>query len=421
MLVSFGALASGGAASAETLPQALSEAAAHNATILAQRARADAAGEAVAIGEAGYYPNVSIAGTARLGTLPGTIGAPVSDGSALGQRTLSYSATAEQPIFDGFKTYHTVAAAEANADAARQDLASVTQAVLMETVAAYTDVIRSGAVSALRARNVANLEKELAATRERSAKGESSAIDMQQAAARLADASDAMASAEADQDNAGARFEMATGHPPGQLVAPTLPSAALPGSLDEALAAGSRKNPRVVSALKREDAAQHDIGAARSALLPKVLLEAQYQRTFVQAGPPLANDQSVSLAARVVVPLIDGGASLASVRQAKYLHAARLQAISEQRAAVASDIATAWAQLAAARKRIGFNAKAVSAHRAALAGLRTARKAGQRTTLDVLDAERDLIEAQIRGQQGKRDLIVAGYALLAATGGLQAP
>ena len=77
--------------------------------------------------------------------------------------------------------------------------------------------------------------------------------------------------------------------------------------------------------------------------------------------------------------------------------------------------------MAAARKRTSLNARAVEAHRAAVDGLRRAREAGQRTTLEVLDGERDLIEAEVRQQNSKRDLLVAAYALLAAIGQLLAP
>lgn len=405
------------------MEQALAEAAVHNAAIIGQRARADAAGEAVTIGEAGYFPNISVEGTARAGNLPATAGlaAPANDQLTLDQRSLAYSVTLQQPIFDGFKTYHTVASAEASASAERQDLAGVTETVLTQAAAAFADVIRNRSIVALRKQNVANLTRELTATEQRSAQGDASEIDMRQASARLADASDALAAAEADRDGASARYQMVIGHAPGELQRPVLPAAALPGSLDEALAMGAHANPRILSALNREDASRHDIGIARSAMLPKVAIEAQYQRSYVQTGLPLARDQSVSVAGRASVPLFDGGAALAQTRQAKFLHAARLQALSEQRAAVASDIAGVWAQLAAARKRTSLNARAVEAHRAAVDGLRRAREAGQRTTLEVLDGERDLIEAEVRQQNSKRDLLVAAYALLAAIGQLLAP
>lgn len=420
LLPAFLACGTAAPAAAETLPDALAEAATHNAAILAQQSRVQAVGEAIAIGEAGYFPTVSIAGSASLGALPNPGSGAVLDGLALDQRSLAYSVTVEQPIFDGFKTYHAVAAAKANAAAERNDLAGLTQNVLVEAVSAFVDVIRSRTIVHLREQNVANLDHELAATRQRSVKGDASEIDIQQTSARLADAADALAAADADGASAGARFQMVIGHPPGQLQAPKLPAAALPGSLTDAFALGQSANPGLLSALQREDAARHDIGNATSAVLPKVVLDAQYERTYVQAGRPLTNDQNFSIVGRVAVPLFDGGAALARVRQAKHLHAARLQMIAEQRAAVASTIAAAWAQLASARKRTTLNAKAVQAHRAALNGLRQARRGGQRTTLEVLDGERDLIEAEVRQQQSKRDLIVAGYTLLAVTGQLQA-
>ena len=118
------------------------------------------------------------------------------------------------------------------------------------------------------------------------------------------------------------------------------------------------------------------------------------------------------------MPLYEGGLIYAQVRQAKQLHVSALQEIEQARSETEEQIVNWWSQLVGARARVQADKVQVEANQTALTGVREEERVGQRTVLDVLDAERELVNSQVQLSISRRDVVVASYELLRAIGRL---
>jgi outer membrane protein len=402
-------------AAAETLRQAMAAAYRNNPRLDAERARLRATDEEVPRARSGYRPQVL--GSADMGrqhieTAPKTS----SNGEA---NPWGYSLTVTQQVFSGFRTMHAVSEAEAQVRAGREQLRTVEQQILLESVTAYADVVRDQALLRLRENNVNVLTRELVAMEARRAEREVTRTDVAQTKARRARSLSQLDAARANLKASRAAFEKVNGHPPSSLAPPTPPSRFLPRSLDEAAAIGERESPVVVAALYREQAARHNIGRVRGELLPEVRLEARYDQRF-DPSRALSEQEVASVTGRVSVPLYEGGETHARVRQSKHTHVSRLQEIEQARSETQAAVTQAWSRYGASRGQLRSDNAQVEAARIALEGVREEEKAGQRTQLDVLNAEQELLDAEVQLIVTRRDLIVAAYTLLAQMGRLGA-
>ncbi len=325
-------------------------------------------------------------------------------------RPKGYSVDLVQPIFSGLQTVNAVGETEANARAGRETLRAVEQSVLLEAVTAYMDVVRDQAIVRLRENNVTVLTRELKATQDRFAVGEVTRTDVAQAQARRAGAVSALDLARANLKTSRASYERVVGHAPAELGATGGYEASLPKSLEEAVALGTHENPSVVGALYLEQAARYSVDRIRGELLPQVQLEASYSDRFDSSR---FNDETeaATITGRLSVPFYEGGEVYARVRQAKHIHVSRLQEIEQARTETEAAIAAAWSQLAASRAQQESDQVQVEANRTALSGVRAEEQVGQRTILDVLDAELELLE---RGGSARHDAAHPGRQCLHA-------
>ncbi|HZT49086.1 MAG TPA: TolC family protein, partial [Hyphomicrobiaceae bacterium] len=186
----------------------------------------------------------------------------------------------------------------------------------------------------------------------------------------------------------------------------------LEGNIEIAL----RESPSVVAALYREQAARHTIDIVRGELLPTAQLESNYSKRFDTEG--LDAIETATVTGRVTVPFYTGGEVQARVRQAKHTHVQRLQEIEQARTEVQAQVVTAWAQLQAAQAAVESDVTAVEANRIALAGVREEERVGQRTLLDVLNAEQELLNAEVNLATDRRNVVVSSYTLLSTIGRL---
>ena len=301
-----------------------------------------------------------------------------------------YQLTVKQPVFQGFKTPNQVASAEAGVRAGRAQLPQTENQVLLQAVTAYADCGRRTAIPQL---------KETRARRARAW----SAADL----------------AKANLKVSRGVYERVVGHAPRGLTEPPLKLKQIPRSIEEALNLGEGESPNLTGALYREQAARHSIDVVRSELLPEVHLEASYGRQY-DASVGLAEQDTASVTGRVTVPLYEGGEVYARVRQAAHTHVSRLQEIEQARVETQAAIRTAWSRLMAARAQLKSDEVQVEANRIALEGVREEERVGQRTLLDVLNAEQEYLDAQVAMTTTRHDLVVANYALLAAMGQLTA-
>jgi outer membrane protein len=355
-----------------------------------------------------------------------TNGATVSSGRTdFETHPYGYGMTASQPLFRGFRTVNQVKEAEATVRAGRENLRLIEQAVLLDAITAYLDTIRDGAIVKIRENNVEVLTRDLRATQERFRVGEVTRTDSAQAEARRAGSISALDLARANLKISRGAFERHVGRPPTNLVEPKPPRSRVPKTLDEAIAISARESPTVIGALYREQGARHTVDRIWGELLPTIQLDGSFNRRFdvSAAGTSTTtthvNEQrTASLIARATIPLYTTGEVQARVRQAKHTHISRIQEIEQNRADVQASVVQTWSQLQAAIAQLESDNAQVSSLEVALTGVREEEKVGQRTLLELLNAEQELLNAKVNLASTQRNINVSSYSLLAAMGRL---
>src|SRR5690606_838505 len=271
------------------------------------------------------------------------------------------------------------------------------------------DVVRDQAIVTLQDNNVNVLSRELAATKDRFDVGEVTRTDVAQSEARRAGAVSALDQARANLKSSRAEYERIIGAPPSNLREPPVPTRLLPKSLESATSIALNESPLIINALYLEKSASYNVDTIRGELLPTVTLQAAYQDRF-EPSSGIAESETASVTGRVRVPIYQGGEVDARVRDAKHAHASILQTIEDGRTQVRANTVTAWSQYQAAVAQIESDKAQVAANQTALAGVREEEKVGQRTLLDVLNAEQELLNAQVQLETSRRNMIVAAYA-----------
>ena len=401
-------------ASAESLREALASAYKYNPSLDAERARLRASDEEVPRAQSGYRPRIfgqADVNFQNTNTRPDT----PTEGRL---HPKGYALSVEQNLFNGFQTTNAVREAEAAVRAGRESLRDVERSILLQAVAAYVDVVRDQAVVKLQENNVQVLTQELKATQERFDLGEVTKTDLAQAQARRAGAVSQLDLARANLKTSRAIYERVIGNPPSNVSDPGVPERLLPKSIEEALSTGENENALIVGALYREQASRHTVDRIRGELLPDVSLEASYSNRF-DTSRAIDEIETTQVTGRLTVPIYQGGEVSARVRQAKHIHVSRLQEIEQIRTEVRQAVVSSWSQLQAARAQLQSDLTQVEANRSALDGVREEEKVGQRTLLDVLNAEQEYLNAQVQLVTTKRNLVVSAYSLLSAIGRLE--
>ncbi|HZF75743.1 MAG TPA: TolC family outer membrane protein [Acetobacteraceae bacterium] len=404
----------------QTLQEALAMAYANNPTLQAARAQLRAVDENVPQALAGWRPTVQLQGSA---------GQQVSstnsnDRVAAPWRSrdpVSASASVTQPLYRGGRTTATIRQAENQVLAQRARLLATEQQILLDTVNAYVAVIRDQEEVRLNVNNEQVLMRQLQATNERFRVGEITRTDVAQAESRLAGSRSSRADAEGRLQTSRATFQRLVGQPP-QRLSPPQPLRPPVTNAQEAAQAASQNNPNVVAALFDEAAARERIDVQFSQLLPQAGLTAQLFRNDNQTGG-LTDDtrtQGNSVTANLTVPIYQGGAEYAAVRQARQQAQQARQQIDEQRRRTGADATQAWETLAAARAQVESVRAQIRAAEIALDGVQREAIVGSRTTLDVLNAEQELLNARVSLVRALANVVNASHSLVASIGRLTA-
>ena len=391
--------------SAETLAGALAKAYNNNSELNSARAGVRITDEDVAIAKSGYRPTVN-----------GTASASASDSNGNKIRSNSVGITVNQTLFDGFRTKNGVKAAESGVYAAREGLRNTEQNILFSAVQAYMDVIRDQKIAALRQKNVSFLAEQVRSARARFEVGEGTRTDVAQADAGRAAAVAQSNAARAQAQSSAAIYRQIVGEDPKNLKMPSA-SKLLPGSLDQAFAIAAAEHPAIKARKHAVDANLFGVKVAEGALLPTLGVQAGVTRS--NSNQDFANNiDTASVGVQLNVPIYQGGKVSAQVRQSKErLGQARIE-VDVAGDQVRQAVASAWTQLDAARASVNANKQLVAAAQLALDGVIEERKVGQRTTLDVLNAQSDVVDAQVNLASAENGVVVASYAVLSATGRL---
>ncbi len=398
-------------ADAETLSDAFSAAYATNPVLITARANLRATDETVPQARAGMRPQVSA-------TVTGTITDTSINGTPSGSTTESGSASlnASQVLYDGGRTFNNTEGAISDVNAARSRLTSLEQNVLLSVVTSFSDVRRDQQFIALARSNIRLITEQLRAARDRFEVGEVTRTDVSQAEARLAQAQADLAAREGAHARSIQSYRRVVGQFPGDL-APPPPLPPLPGGLQEAVQLAMDRHPEIRAARFDEESARSDIASAQGVLLPTVTLSGSL--SYSEGGPTISNGQTnATLQAQVNVPLYQGGAAYAGIRQTQALQSAAMSAIHDVTRQIRETVENAWSDLMVARSSIRAGRQQVRAAELAFEGVREEAKLGARTTIDVLDAEQDLLDARSDLVASLRDEYVAGYNLISAIGSL---
>ena len=403
------ALSTGGA-SAETIFGAMAKAYENNSSLNAERAGVRVTNESVAIAKAGRRPTIAARGSIDYTAQSGT---RITTGS--------FGVSIQQSLFDGFQTRNNVRASEARVRASFQSLRNTEQNTLFNAVSAFMDVIRDRQIAALRERNLEFLAEQVRASNSRLEVGEGTRTDVAQAEASRQAAIAQLSAARAQVLSSSAIYRQVIGEDPGRLKMPSPVSKLLPGSLDQSFTIAAIEHPAIIATEHLVDAAAFSVKSAEGALLPQLSAEAGVSRSYRDTSPSSFTDgtsNSANIGATLTIPIYQGGRVSAQVRQSKEsLGQARIQ-VDVSRDQVRAAVASAWTQYQASRETVAANREVVNAAQLALNGVIEERNVGQRTTLDVLNAQADVITAQINLASSERDVVVASYAIVSAIGRL---
>ena len=413
-------LAGAAGVSAETLESALARAYGNNPDINAQRASVRATDETVPQAKSGYRPQIN--GVADVGRTWVEAESPASRFSpnSTSRNTLiprGFGVEINQSLFDGYRTTNRVRAAESSVLGSRETLNTTEQSVLLDGATAYMDVLRDTAILDLQRNNVEVIDEQLRQTRDRFNVGEVTRTDVAQAEARLAAARSEASLAEATLRNSIAIYRQVIGVEPAQL-APGRPLDRLtPRNVDSALKVALNEHPAIKARQHAVDVAELQVKIEQGALAPQLgvvgAIDQRYDRQ--QEGDAAL---SASVVARLTVPIYEGGQVYAATRQAKETAGQRRLEADSVRDQVRAAVQSSWGRLEAARAQIQAAQAQIDAAETALNGVREEARVGQRTTLDVLNAQQELLNARVNLITAQRDRVVASYSLVNAMGRL---
>jgi outer membrane protein len=389
-----------------------------NPQLAAARAGVRASDEGVAQANANWRPSIAASGTYGFEKYNFT-GTP----GWFGTHPLSAQLGVTETLFRGGRTYAEIGQAKAVVRGARVQLVAAEQTVLLASATAYMDVVRDTAIRKLREQNVEVLRKQRDMTALELKAGSLTRTDVAQSEARLATAQADLVAAEGQLGISRSNFLQVVGRPAETLEdLPAIPSI-IPGTEDDALGQAHKQNPALVAAQENERAASYAVDDAIGALAPTVSLQGGYaysQQSYSSTIGAGSVVHGLGVIAQVDVPIYQGGAEEATIRQAKELHAQAQLNVSAMELQVRDTVSLAWNTFQAALASIASNQATERADEIAFTGVRKEQQVGGRTVLDVLNAQQELLNAQVSVVTSQRNATVAAFQLLAAAGALTA-
>ncbi len=424
VVASVGATLAVSPAAADTMRWALTQAYVNNPVINAQRALVRSTDEAVPQALSGYRPKINVTaavGPQRIDTqskaISATTGGAVYPRTVLTTAAQTYGATYTQTLLNGGATASRTRLAEQQVSAARETLRNQEQTTLLAAATAYMNLIRDAATLSLQRSNVEVLQEQLRQTRDRYDVGEVTRTDVAQAESRLAAARATMLQAESNYTTSRSTYRQVIGVEPGKLDPASPVDRLSPSNLQQAVLLARSQHPAVTSQMFTVDAAVFAVKVAESSLYPSLSAVGSVQKT-TSASTTVVEGFTASALAQLTIPVYQGGSEYSLIRQAKEQLQQQRVNLDNQRDVQQQNLVQTWGALEAAKAQVLANQQAVTAAEIALNGVREEARVGQRTTLDVLNAQQELVNARVNLVSAQRDRVVNSYTLLAAVGGL---
>jgi outer membrane protein len=400
-------LAFAGAGQAESLKSALAKAYENSGVLAQNQALLNAADESVVAAAGALLPAVQASISQSYRKTEGV--SDISDST-------SFSISARMPIYDFGRGQLGIDLAKEAVAGTRLQLASIEQSVLLNAIEAFMQYRQATELVRLRENNLKVIDQELRAANDRFDVGEITRTDVAMAEAAKAQSLSALAQARGDLERSTEAYMMAVGSKPNSPDAPVnLPS--LPASASAAKAAAAKGHPDVLAAQSQVKQAEIRLAQAEANAMPSISLSGSLSRSDQTS---LNMTSSANLGVEATIPLYQGGQIDSGVRQAT---AQLSSAKSALRVAVLNSdlqVGSAYARLTVARANMQATEQQIAAAQIAFDGLREEAKLGARTTLDVLNAEQNLLDAKANRVIASTEVVNATYAVVAALGQLSA-
>ncbi|MBR0712880.1 TolC family outer membrane protein [Bradyrhizobium liaoningense] len=410
------ALAGPTPALADTIEAALVRAYQNNPQLNAQRAQVRSTDEGVPQALSGYRPRVSLSASVgyQYQDTQSTFNSAPFSGTTIPR---SAGLTVNQTVFNGNQTANKTRQAESAVSGAREGLRSLDQSVLFNAASTYMDYLRDSATLEVQKSNVRVLEQTLKQTRDRFNVGEVTRTDVAQSEAQLAAGKTQALTAESNLTTTRANFRRIIGNDPVNLAPGSPVDRFLPPTLASAVELALIENPNVTAAMYGIDVNYLQVKVNEGALLPTISVQAAVTQSAEQS---LIQYRSfgASAVAQASMPLYQGGAEYSLIRQSKENLAQQRLNLETTRDQARANVVQAWGQLQAGKAQVQSAQAQVTASEIALNGVREEAKAGQRTTLDVLNAQQALVNARVALVTAQHDRVVASYSVLSAVGRL---
>jgi outer membrane protein len=406
---------------ADTIEAALVRAYQGNPQLNAQRAAVRATDENVPQALSGYRPKVAVTASAGYqytdvnSPLPGPGNAKLEVNGTNPPRAAG--ATLTQTLYNGNQTGNKTRAAESQVSGAREALRVLEQTILLAAATIYMDELRDAAIVEVQKSNVRVLDQTLKQTRDRFNVGEVTRTDVAQSEAQLAAGKTQLLAAEATLTTTKANFRRIVGNEPENLAPGAPVDRYLPATLPASVELSLVENPNVTAAMYGIDVTFLQVKVNEGALLPTVTAQLSVQQAYEQSLQ-VFRSFGASAIAQVSIPIYQGGAEYSLIRQSKESLAQQRLVLEQTRDQTRANTVTAWGQLVAGKAQVASAQSQVTASEIALNGVREEAKAGQRTTLDVLNAQQALVNARVALVTAQHDRVVASYAVLTAVGRL---
>lgn len=405
-------------ARADTMESALLRAYRNNPQLNAQRASVRAIDENVPQALAGYRPKVSAtfgAGVQFIDQLAeGSVGKKIEQGD---QAPHAAAITATQTVYNGNQTANKTRAAESQVSGAREGLRLMEQSVLLAAATIYMDYLRDAAILEVQRSNTKVLELTLKQTRDRYSAGLVTPTDVAQSEAQLAAAQSQELAAVSALTTTRANFRRIIGNEPVNLAAASPVDRYLPATVGGAIELARRENPNVTSAMYGVDVSFLTVKINEGALFPTVSLQAAVSKVWDPTITTI-NQFTAAAAAQINVPVYQGGAEYSLIRQSKETLEQQRLTMEQVRDQARADLVTAWGQLVAGKAQVTAAQSLVAASEIAYLGTTKEAQVGQRTVIDILNAQQALVNARVSLVTAQHDRVVASYAVLSAIGRL---
>jgi outer membrane protein len=403
---------------AETMERALLRAYQGNPQLNAQRASVRVTDENVPQALAGYRPKVALTSSAGVQFVnqlaDGSVGKKIEQGDQ-GPHAAQLAVT--QTLYNGNQTANKTRAAESQVSGAREGLRLMEQSVLLAAATIYMDYLRDAAILEVQRNNTKVLAATLKQTRDRYSAGLVTPTDVAQSDAQLAAGRSQELAAESTLTTTRANFRRIIGIEPSQLAPGSPVDRYLPATLPKAVDIALIENPNVTAAKYGVDVSFLTVKINEGALLPNVSLQAVVSKVWQQNITQI-NQFTAAAAATVNVPVYQGGAEYSLIRQSKETLEQQRLTMAQVRDQARADLVTAWGQLVAGKSQVAAAQSQVAASEIAYLGTTKEAQVGQRTVIDILNAQQTLVNARVALVTAEHDRVVASYAVLSAIGRL---